>query len=641
MTDGIDISPSHLSRSGGKLGDFGTKLADGGKKLESAGQNMVNSAKDDQSGFGAVLTKALGKGTEITGKVFTEGGGWAQRAGKNLHSNGENHRTNDEHHAGVFKGLSPKDEPSNEPKPAGNGHSGSGAGHNGSGQAFRVNQALRDTAEDLRPQHRAQGQRDADQGPAILRRPGRPVHRPHEPDPGGRRPGRRAAPDPGPHPPVQLPAGQVVRPVLGVHCGPAARGRSGRRALRGRRRHAAGLPDPGGRHGGAAGRGAALAVGAHRHRLRHRPAGDRPGLAFRRYRPDRGRAGRQRSPHRHRPRRRRCADRDPALRRLPGRRDHRARPDHRAAPAQPRNGRQRRNRRPRSGQLPLRRRGQPGRGAELGGTATAVRLRRAQPDHPVGRPQRHVVPLRLRRARPLPAGLGRGGLPQLHLRLPGRRRGKPVHHRDQLSRPHQHLSARRELPRDGRNRPARRHHPVGLGPLRQPALAHRPARPHHPIRLRRCRQRHPRHPAGWHPDGHRVRRAGQAGHHRRPGRRCVAEGVPARRRPARHPGRPDRRAHDLRLRRARSPDRGRRRAGQHHPVRGRSGRPAGRGHRSARRDNPLRLRPVRPDDRGHRSARRGDHDVLDRRGQAAASSAAGRHGRAVGLRRRGQPAGNR
>jgi hypothetical protein len=65
----IHTNPGHLRRSGTKLGDFGEKLADGGQRLESAGQRLVSHASGDRSGIGSVISKAFGKGVQITGKV--------------------------------------------------------------------------------------------------------------------------------------------------------------------------------------------------------------------------------------------------------------------------------------------------------------------------------------------------------------------------------------------------------------------------------------------------------------------------------------------------------------------------------------------------------------------------------------------
>ncbi|MFI9387894.1 DUF6531 domain-containing protein [Kutzneria sp. NPDC052558] len=81
---GINAHPDHIRRSGGKLGDFGGKLAEGGEKLQTSGQNLVSHAGGDRSGIGAVVAKAMGRGIQVTGKVFSEGGRVVQGAGKRL-----------------------------------------------------------------------------------------------------------------------------------------------------------------------------------------------------------------------------------------------------------------------------------------------------------------------------------------------------------------------------------------------------------------------------------------------------------------------------------------------------------------------------------------------------------------------------
>ena len=103
----IHTNPGHLRRSGAKLGDFGERLADGGQRLESAGQRLVSHANSDRSGIGSVISKAFGKGVQITGKVFSEGGRVAGSAGKRLHATADLHEQADEHGAGLLKKLHP------------------------------------------------------------------------------------------------------------------------------------------------------------------------------------------------------------------------------------------------------------------------------------------------------------------------------------------------------------------------------------------------------------------------------------------------------------------------------------------------------------------------------------------------------
>ncbi|MFC0429495.1 TNT domain-containing protein [Kutzneria buriramensis] len=80
----VNIHPDHLRKSGGKLKDFGGKIEQGGSKLEETGQNLVSHASGDRSGIGAVVAKAMGRGVEVTGTVFKEGGRVAGSAGGRL-----------------------------------------------------------------------------------------------------------------------------------------------------------------------------------------------------------------------------------------------------------------------------------------------------------------------------------------------------------------------------------------------------------------------------------------------------------------------------------------------------------------------------------------------------------------------------
>ena len=103
----INARPGHLRNSSGKLNEFGGKLAEGGQKLEIAGQNLVSHAGNDKSGVGAVVAKAMGKGVEITGKVFNEGGRVAEGAGKRLGVTADLYEEADDKGAGLFKRLHP------------------------------------------------------------------------------------------------------------------------------------------------------------------------------------------------------------------------------------------------------------------------------------------------------------------------------------------------------------------------------------------------------------------------------------------------------------------------------------------------------------------------------------------------------
>lgn len=103
----INVHPDHLRRSGGKLSTFGGTLAEGGQKLETAGQNLVAHASGDRSGIGAVVAKAFGKGVQITGKVFSEGGRVVEGAGKRLGTSADLYEEADGKGAGLLKKLHP------------------------------------------------------------------------------------------------------------------------------------------------------------------------------------------------------------------------------------------------------------------------------------------------------------------------------------------------------------------------------------------------------------------------------------------------------------------------------------------------------------------------------------------------------
>ncbi|WP_052395679.1 TNT domain-containing protein [Kutzneria sp. 744] len=103
----INTRPGHLRKSGGKLSAFGGKLADGGQKLESTGQDLVSHASNDRSGIGAVVAKAMGKGVQVTGKVFNEGGRVAEGAGKRLGATADLYEEADGKGAGLLRKFHP------------------------------------------------------------------------------------------------------------------------------------------------------------------------------------------------------------------------------------------------------------------------------------------------------------------------------------------------------------------------------------------------------------------------------------------------------------------------------------------------------------------------------------------------------
>jgi hypothetical protein len=80
----VNIHPDHLRKSGGKLKDFGGQVEQAGEKLQQTGQDLVTHASGDRSGIGSVVAKAMGRGVEVTGTVFKEGGRVAGSAGGRL-----------------------------------------------------------------------------------------------------------------------------------------------------------------------------------------------------------------------------------------------------------------------------------------------------------------------------------------------------------------------------------------------------------------------------------------------------------------------------------------------------------------------------------------------------------------------------
>lgn len=125
--NGFHIQPDELHTSARSLADLGDKLSQGGQKLEAAGQKLVSSAGNDRSGIGGAIAKAFGRGVEVSGKVFHEGGRVAGSSGTRLSANADNHVANDTHHAGVFTGIATRSEdPHARPSGGGGGSSGGG-----------------------------------------------------------------------------------------------------------------------------------------------------------------------------------------------------------------------------------------------------------------------------------------------------------------------------------------------------------------------------------------------------------------------------------------------------------------------------------------------------------------------------------
>ncbi|HEX4222279.1 MAG TPA: DUF6531 domain-containing protein, partial [Pseudonocardiaceae bacterium] len=128
----MNISPSDLHSSGSTLQNFGNQVAAGGDKLQTVGQNLISHAGKDKSGVGSIVAKALGSGTKVAGKVFSEGGRVAGAAGGRLHTNASAHEDNESHQTGVFRGIH-GDGDSGKPPTAKPGDGEGGGGKSGSG----------------------------------------------------------------------------------------------------------------------------------------------------------------------------------------------------------------------------------------------------------------------------------------------------------------------------------------------------------------------------------------------------------------------------------------------------------------------------------------------------------------------------
>jgi hypothetical protein len=126
---GFNTNPDHLRRSGSMLSKFGQTVAGAGDKLDEAGGNLVEHARSDRSGIGAVVARVFGRGVQITGKVFQEGGRVADKAGQNLGKTGDLHEGADRD----AKDLIEREHPDNRSKrlPGNAEHPGSQVGAGG------------------------------------------------------------------------------------------------------------------------------------------------------------------------------------------------------------------------------------------------------------------------------------------------------------------------------------------------------------------------------------------------------------------------------------------------------------------------------------------------------------------------------
>lgn len=129
----FNITPSELHNSGSTMENLGDQVAAGGDKLQDVGTRLTSHASGDKSGVGAVIVKTLGKGTDVAGKVFSEGGRVAGAAGKRLHANAKNHSDNEESVTSAFRGIHDDKSTAKTVKPGGSGGGGesSSAGKNG------------------------------------------------------------------------------------------------------------------------------------------------------------------------------------------------------------------------------------------------------------------------------------------------------------------------------------------------------------------------------------------------------------------------------------------------------------------------------------------------------------------------------
>jgi hypothetical protein len=118
MTDsGFSIRPDELQQSGSHLQNFGDQVAASGDKLQSVGQKLVAHAGTDKSGVGKIISEVMGRGTEVAGKVFSEGGRVAGAAGQRLHATAATHTENEAQIAKSFKEMK---NPAKTPKAAAN-----------------------------------------------------------------------------------------------------------------------------------------------------------------------------------------------------------------------------------------------------------------------------------------------------------------------------------------------------------------------------------------------------------------------------------------------------------------------------------------------------------------------------------------
>jgi hypothetical protein len=82
--EGFEVHPDEIRAAGSAVGHFGGLMSAGGQKLEEGGQALLDHARGDNSGVGAIVAEIFGLGLKITGKVFEQGGRVATEAGQRL-----------------------------------------------------------------------------------------------------------------------------------------------------------------------------------------------------------------------------------------------------------------------------------------------------------------------------------------------------------------------------------------------------------------------------------------------------------------------------------------------------------------------------------------------------------------------------
>lgn len=125
------IDPEHVMGSGKKLQGFGSKISHHGSTLASTGQKLTSLAGRDKSGIGSVIAKVMGRGVNIAGKMFKEGGQYVERMGKHLHGTGEVHAHNEHRVRSSFDKIRLDGKGAPKPHSVGSGPKGHRPGEGG------------------------------------------------------------------------------------------------------------------------------------------------------------------------------------------------------------------------------------------------------------------------------------------------------------------------------------------------------------------------------------------------------------------------------------------------------------------------------------------------------------------------------